>query len=237
MAHYTFNRHFNSPYSPPEVFRQLETHLVDKLGGKVHYNRARQKYVVQAPKRGIGFGPFMNLKILIDLRTDHQGCYIIDIDMERRPSTLFWWSIPVGIILTFMGLPLFWAPLLYFTASPSRDIQNVVDSFIKKMNAPVAGIAEGKREVYQAILIESDGSDLSTAAPEGKVYMGDSIRRILGLSLLLVLFSVLILLIGLSGLTSGSSTGPVAIGLGAFGMAGAGLGLVYVLVKMARDHL
>ncbi|MGA1819896.1 MAG: hypothetical protein ACMUHU_02685 [Thermoplasmatota archaeon] len=237
MAQYSFNRHFTSPYSPPEVFHSLEEHLVDKLGGKVHYNQARKKYVVQGPKRGIGFGPFMNLKILIDLRTDHHGGYIIDVDMERRPSAFLWWSIPIGIILTFMGVPLFWAPFLYFATSPSRDIQNVVDSFIKKMNAPVDLSVGNKREAYQAILIESDDYDTSKGVAEGKVFMQDTHKRVLVLSLLLALISVLILLVGLIGMSEGSSAGVPAMVVGVFGMAGAGLGLVYVLVKMARDHL
>jgi len=237
MAHYSFNRHFTSPYSPPEVFRSLEAHLIDKLGGKVHFNRAMEKYVVQGPKRGIGFGPFMNLKILMDLQTDHKGGYIIDVDMERRPSALFWWSIPVGILLTFMGLPLFWAPMLYFLTYPLKDIQSVIDSFIKKMNAPITIVPETRREVYQAILVESDENEVAPTVPEGKVYMGDNIRRVLGLSLLLAIFSGLVLFIGLSGLSVGSTTGATALLLGVAGLAAAALGMIYVVVKMARDHL
>lgn len=237
MAHYSFSRQFNSPYSPPEVFRALESHLVEKLGGSVHFNKALERYVVRGPKRGIGFGPFMNLKIMMDLQTDHKGGYIIDVDMERKPSALFWWSIPVGILLTLMGVPMFWAPLLYFSTSPSRNIQGVIDSFIKKMNAPVWTGPEPKREVYQAILVESSEYEITRPVAEGKVYMASSIKRILGLSLFLILFSVLVLLVGLTGMSVEGSTGALALIGGAIGLAGGGLGLVYALVKMARDHL
>ena len=178
----------------------------------------------------------MKLKILIDLQTNHTGGYIMDVEMERTPSPLFWWSIPVGILLTFIGIPLFWAPVLYFTTDPSGDLQKVVDSFIGRMTAPPVLEEQPHEEVYEALVIESYSDRAHDEVPEGKVYMETSLRKTLTMSLLLMVVGVLFLTMGMIARIEAPSANLLAVIGGLFCMAGGAFGTIYVLIKMGRDH-
>jgi hypothetical protein len=235
MAEYAFERQFTSPKTPYEVFDEIDDHLIEHLGGKVHYSQARRKYVVQGPSKGIKFGPLMNLKLFFDLRTDNQNRFKIIVKMEKKPSCLLRGLIPIGLLLTLSGIPLFWVPILYFFTTPKADVEVVVDSFIRKMKAPVIAIGRQKVEVYEAIIVERDEEIVTDFTPEGKVYMAPNLKKLMFMSVGIALAGGMIALVAVK-LAEGSApfAMPLACGGGIFMMLGAIL-LIYILVRMAKN--
>jgi hypothetical protein len=237
MADHTFTREFRSPRTPYEVFDEIDDHLVEKLGGKVHYSKARRKYVVQGPSKGIKMGPLMNLKIFFDLRYDNQETYRMKVKIERKPSPLLWALIPLGILLSFSGVPMFWLPLMYFFANPNRDIEEVVDSFIRKMKVPEPVPTPPRREVYQAIIVEKEPDPAYERMKEGKVQMAGRLKRLLVLSLLMTLLGLLVMVVGVNNMTTGGFLGMEIVLMGMLLLLTGGAVVIVVLVRMAtRDY-
>jgi hypothetical protein len=235
MAEYAFERRFTSSRPPQEVFDEIDDHLIQHLGGKVHYSRARRKYVVQGPSRGIKFGPFMKLKLLFDLMTDHKGSFLIKVKMEKKPSPLLWALFPIGILLTFSGVPLFWMPALYFFADPRSDVEKVVDSFIWKMSTSTVKVDMPGTQMYEAIIIEREDQPVSKAIPEGKVYMAKDQRRLLAMTLGITFVGGTMALLGFQMSRTGQSNAIIFIPLGLLFMILGAIMMIIVLVKMARN--